>query len=166
MSKEFIDVAQVINTHGLKGEIKIYPRTDSSEFFEEINGVYLHDKTYYKITSVKYHKNTVILKLKGINTIEEAEKLRSKILYVPKSHFDNLPEGTYLIADIIGLEVFEDDIFLGIIKDIIQTGSNDVYIVEKEGENPLLIPALKNVILNIDTKKGCMNVKLPEGLLD
>lgn len=166
MTKELIDVAQIVNTHGLRGEIKIYPRTDYPEFFEEISGVYLEDNSYYKITSVKYHKNMVILKLKGINTVDEAEALRNKVLYVPRSVFDDLPEGTYLIADIIGLEVFEEETNYGKITDCIQTGSNDVYIVEKEDEKPLLIPALKNVIEEINISEGYMKVKLPEGLLD
>lgn len=166
MSKELIDVACVTNTHGLKGEIKVFPRTDYPEFFEEIPGVYLADGTYFKITGVKYHKNMVILKLRGINSIEEAEALRDNVLYVPKSTFDDLPEGTYLIADIIGLEVFEGDICYGKITDCIATGSNDVYIVEKENEKPLLIPALKDVIEEVNIDQGYMKVKLPEGLLD
>lgn len=166
MSKELIDVAQVTNTHGLKGEIKVFPRTDYPEFFEEIPGVYLDDGTYFKITGVKYHKNMVILKLKSINSIEEAKALREKVLYVPKSTFDDLPEGTYLIADIIGLEVIEGDTHYGKITDCIATGSNDVYIVEKENEKPLLIPALKDVIEEVNIEQGYMKVKLPEGLLD
>ncbi len=166
MTKDLIDVAEIVNTHGLRGEVKLYPRTDYPEFFEEISGVYMEDGTYLKITGIKYHKNTVIAKFKGINSIEEAEKLRSKLLYVPRELFDDLPEGTYLIADIIGLEVFEGDISYGKITDCIQTGSNDVYIVENGAGKPLLIPALKNVIEEINLEKGCMKVKLPEGLLD
>ena len=118
MSKELIDVAEVTNTHGLRGEVKILPRTDYPEFFEEISGVYLEDNTYLKITGIKYQKNMVILKFKGINSVEEAQSLKGKILYVPKSIFDDLPDGTYLIADIIGLEVFEGDISYGKITDV------------------------------------------------
>lgn len=166
MSKELIDVAQVTNTHGLRGEVKVIPRTDYPEFFEEISGVYLEDGTYLKITGIKYQKNMVILKFKGINKVEEAQSLRSKILYVPKEIFDDLPEGTYLIADIIGLDVLEDDINYGKITDVFSTGSNDVYVVEKPNDKPLLIPALKNVIEDINIDEGYMKVKLPEGLLD
>ncbi|MBO5743073.1 MAG: 16S rRNA processing protein RimM [Clostridia bacterium] len=166
MSKKLIDVAEVTNTHGLRGEVKILPRTDYPEFFEEISGVYLEEGTYLKITGIKYQKNMVILKFKGINKVEEAETLRRKILYVPKEIFDDLPEGTYLIADIIGLEVFEDDISYGKITDVFSTGSNDVYAVEKPNEKPLLIPALKNVIEDINIDEGYMKVRLPEGLLD
>ncbi len=166
MSKDLIDVAEIVNTHGLRGEVKLYPRTDYPEFFEEIPGVYTDDGTYLKITGIKYHKNTVIAKFKGINTIEEAEKLRAKVLYVPRDTFDDLPEGTYLIADIIGLEVVEGDVSYGKITDCIQTGSNDVYIVENGIDKPLLIPALKDVIEEINLDEAYMKVKLPEGLLD
>ena len=108
--------------------------------------MYLEDETYFKITSVKYHKNTVILKFKGINTIDEAQRLRQKVLYVPKSYFDDLPEGTYLIADIIGLEVFENEVSYGKITDCIQTGSNDVYVDSDSNKKEILIPALESVI--------------------
>ena len=166
MKKEFIDVGEIINTHGLRGEVKVYPRCDYPEFFEEIPGVYLKNETYLKITGVKYHKNTVILKFRGVNTVEEAENLRGEVVYVEKSVFDDLPDGTYLIADIIGLEVFEGDTSYGKITDCIQTGSNDVYIVEDKSKNQILIPALKDVIEEVNINEGFMKVKLPEGLLD
>ncbi|MBR3934241.1 MAG: 16S rRNA processing protein RimM [Clostridia bacterium] len=166
MKKELIDIGEIINTHGLRGEVKVYPRCDYPEFFEEIPGVYLKNETYLKITGVKYHKNTVILKFRGTNTVEEAEGLRGEIVYVEKSLFDNLPDGTYLIADIIGLEVFEDGTSYGKITDCIQTGSNDVYIVEDKSKNQILIPALKDVIQEVNINEGIMKVKLPEGLLD
>lgn len=166
MKKELIDIGEIINTHGLRGEVKVYPRCDYPEFFEEIPGVYLKNETYLKITGVKYHKNTVILKFRGTNTVEEAEGLRGEIVYVEKSLFDNLPAGTYLIADIIGLEVFEDGTSYGKITDCIQTGSNDVYIVEDKSKNQILIPALKDVIQEVNINEGIMKVKLPEGLLD
>lgn len=161
-----IDVGQIVNTHGLRGEVKVNPRTDYPEFFEEINGVYKKDGTYLKITGIKYHKNTVILKFKGVNTVEEAEALRSEVVYVPRDFFDDLPKGTYLIADIIGLEVREGDIVYGNITDCLQTGSNDVYVVEKNGSAPLLIPALRDVIEEVNIEEKYMTVKLPEGLLD
>ena len=166
MQNELIDVAQITNTHGLRGEVKIMPRTDYPEFFEEISGVYLEDNSYLKITGIKYQKNMVILKFKGINSVEEAETLRNKILYVQKTIFDDLPDGTYLIADIIGLEVLEGDISYGKITDVFSTGSNDVYVVDKPGHKQLLIPALKNVIEDININEGYMKVKLPEGLID
>lgn len=163
---DYIDVGEIVNTHGLRGEVKVYPRCDYPEFFEEIPGVYLGNGTYLKITGVKYHKKMVILKFRGTNTVEEAEKFRGEVLHVEKSVFDDLPEGTYLIADIIGLEVFEGDKSYGKITDCLQTGSNDVYVTEDNLRNQILIPALKDVIQEINIEKGYMKVKLPEGLLD
>lgn len=161
-----IDVGQIVNIHGLRGEVKVNPRTDYPEFFEEISGVYKKDGTYLKITGIKYHKNTVILKFKGVNSVDEAQALRSEVLYVPREYFDDLPEGVYLIADIIGLEVREGDIVYGTITDCLQTGSNDVYVVEKKGSAPILVPALEDVILEVNIEEKYMTVKLPEGLLD
>ena len=164
--EKLIDVGQIVNTHGLRGEVKVAPRTDYPEFFEEISGVYTDDETYFKITGIKYHKGSVILKLKGVNSVEEAEAMRQKVLYVPKSIFEDLPEGTYLVADIIGLEVRDESNVYGNITDVFQTGSNDVYTVEKKGSNPIYLPALKNVIKEINISEGYMLVEIPEGLLD
>lgn len=164
--ENLIDVAEIVNTHGLRGEVKVTPRTDYIEFFEEIDGVYLSDGTFYKIKSVKYHKSSVILGLDGINTIDEANKMRQAVLYVEKSLFDSLPEGTYLVADIIGLEVKDEKLSYGHITDVFQTGSNDVYTVEKKGAAPIYIPALKTVIKEVNLDDGYMLVELPEGLLD
>jgi len=164
--ENLIDVGQIVNTHGLRGEIKVTPRTDYVEFFEEIDGVYTQDGTWYEIKSVKYHKGSAILKLDGINSIEEADKMRQKVLYVEKSLFDSLPEGTYLVADIIGLEVKDENFSYGHITDVFQTGSNDVYTVEKKGSEPIYLPALKTVIKEVNLADGYMLVEIPEGLLD
>ena len=164
--ENLIDVGEIVNTHGLRGEVKIIPRTDYNEFFEEIDGVCTKDGTWQEIQSVKYHKASVILKLSGINSCEAAEKMRQQVIYVEKSLFDSLPEGTYLIADIIGLEVKDDKTSYGHITDVFQTGSNDVYTVEKKGSEPIYIPALKTVIKEVNLKEGYMMVEIPEGLLD
>lgn len=165
-AEKLIDVGQIVNTHGLRGEVKIIPRTDYPEFFEEISGVYTEDGTYFKITGIKYHKEFVILKFRGINCLEEAESMRQKVLYVKRSLFDSLPDGTYLIADIIGLEVKDDEKSYGHVTDVFQTGANDVYTVEKKGGQTIYVPALKSVILETNIKEGYIKVKLPEGLLD
>lgn len=164
--ENMIDVGQIVNTHGLRGEVKVSARTDYPEFFEEISGVYTADGTYYKINGVKYHKMSVILKLKGINTIDEADAMRQKVLYVPKEIFDDLPDGTYLVADIIGLELKDENLSYGKVTDVFQTGSNDVYTVESKGRQPIYVPALKSVIKEVNIEEGYILVELPEGLLD
>lgn len=164
--ENLIDVAEIVNTHGLRGEVKVSPRTDYIEFFEEIEGVYTKDGTFYKIKSVKYHKASAILKLEGIDNVDDANKMRQQVLYVEKSLFDSLPEGTYLVADIIGLLVKDEKVSYGYITDVFQTGSNDVYTVEKKGSQPIYLPALKTVIKEVNLKNGYMLVEIPEGLLD
>ena len=161
-----IDVGEIVNTHGLRGEVKINPRTDYPEFFEEIDGVYTKDGIFRKIKGVKYHKASVILRLDGIDNIDMAEKMRNEIIYVDRSIFDDLPEGVYLIRDIIGLTVKDEEKEYGTVTDVFPTGSNDVYTVEKKGEKPIYIPALKSVIKEVNLKEKYILVQLPEGLLD
>lgn len=163
---DMIEVGQIVNTRGLKGEVKVVPYTDYPEFFEEISGVETDDGKYREIEDVKYIKGSVILKLKGTDSVEEAEKMRRRMLYVSREEIGELPQGVYLIADIIGLEVHDDKKSYGHVIDVIQTGSNDVYVVEKDGEKPLLIPALKSVILETNIDDKFILVKLPEGLID
>lgn len=163
---KMIEVGKVVNTRGLKGELKVVPYTDYPEFFEEIYGVYDKCEKYYEIEYVKYIKNTVILKLDGVDDANSADNMRGVMLYVERDDIGTLPPGVYLIADIIGLEVHDENKSYGFVTDVIQTGSNDVYVVEKEGEKPLLIPALKNVILETDIENKFIRVKLPEGLIE
>ncbi len=161
-----IDVGEIVNTHGLRGEVKVTPRTDYPEFFEEIDGVYTKDGVFREIKSVKYHKASVILRLNGIDDVNTAEKMRNEVLYVDRSLFDDLPEGTYLIRDIIGLTVKDDRTEYGIVTDVFPTGSNDVYTVEKKGCPAIYIPALKSVIKEVNLSEKYILVQLPEGLLD
>lgn len=165
-----LEVGKIVNTHGLRGEVKVVPWTDYPEVFEEISSVFIsrRDETReYKIKSVKYQKNNVILKLSGIDTIDEAEKLRGVILTTERSQLGELPEGTYYIADLIGLAVYdESETLLGTISDVLQTGSNDVYVVKRDAGRDLLIPVIDGVVLAVDIDGGRVRVHLMEGLTD
>ncbi|MBQ8525997.1 MAG: 16S rRNA processing protein RimM [Clostridia bacterium] len=164
---ELIEIGKIVNTHGLKGEVKIVPWLDYPEVFEAFDVVYTENqKASYKVKSVKYQKTNIIVKFEGLDNINEAEKLKNKTLYVEKSLFDDLPEGTYLIADIIGLEVFEDGVSFGKVTDVFSTGSNDIYVVEKKGEKPLLLPIIDGVLEEVNIEEGYVNVRIPAGLLD
>ncbi len=162
---KLIEVGKIVNIHGLRGDVKVVPWTDFPEVFEGIDTVYTKDCESYKVKGVKYHKNSVILKLSGIDTPELAEKMRGKVLYAQKELFEDLPEDTYLIADLIGVEVYDEEKVYGKITDVITTGGNDVYTVG-EGRGQILIPAIKDVILDIDIQNKKMLVKIPEGLID
>ena len=164
--KNLIDVGQIVNTHGLRGEVKVNPRTDSPEVFEIFKELYLNEQNCYKVQGVRYQKNCVLLKLKGIDDVDMAEKLRGSVLYAKKEIFSNLPEDTYLVADIIGLTLKDDTTVYGTIADVITTGSNDVYAVGDDNGKFIYVPAIKSVVKEINLKDGYVFVQMPKGLLD
>lgn len=165
--KDLIEIGQVAKPQGLKGFIKINPFTDNMQKFENYKRVFIKN-IEYKIEDLKYNKNQVIIKLKGIDSVEEAEKLRNLYLYIDKSDLAELPEDSYYIVDLIGLEVFneENNELLGKIEDVFPTGSNDVYVVRSEIGKQILLPAIKDVIKDVNIKDKKMIVKLLKGLED
>lgn len=166
MEQLYLEIGKIVNTRGLKGEVKVVPWADYPEIFEEINFVYGKDEKRYLIENVKYKKDNVILKLEGVDTIECAEKLKNSVLYVRKDTMPSLGSGTFFVADIIGLDVFdENEAFLGKIADVITAGGADVYIIKAEGKKDLLLPALKSVVNEIDLDGKKVRVTVPEGLM-
>ena len=164
---ELLEVGKIVNTHGLRGEVKVVPWTDYAEVFEDIETLYLPDGRELTITNVKYQKANIILKFSEINHIEEAEKLKNLIVGAERSELGELPEGVHYIADIIGLEVKDEEgKHIGVISDVFATGANDVYEVKREGEKPLLLPVIDSVVKAIDIEGGAVTVHILEGLLD
>lgn len=163
-----LEIGQIVNTKGLKGELRVNSFSEAQDRFETIDTVLLkikNDYKEYKIEKVGYSKNQVVLKLKGIDTIEDAEKLRNVYIYIYRKQLGELPEGTYYIADLIGLEVFtEAGEKLGIVDDIFSTGSNDVYVVKDELGKQKLLPGIDEVLKQIDIENGKIIVNLIEGL--
>ena len=131
---EYIEIGQIVNTNGLKGVVKVNPFTDDISKFEELKYIYIQLKSELKkvkIEQVRYNKNQVLLKLEGIDSIEEAEKYRNFYLKIEKKSQEELGEDTYYIVDLIGINVYsENDEYLGTIEDVFPTGSNDVYVVK------------------------------------
>ena len=165
---KYLELGQIVNVKGLKGEVKVNSFTDDNTKFERIPNVFLKQKgnlKEYSIESVGYNKNQVIIKFKGIDTIEEAEKLRNSYIVVDREIFGELPEGVYYIADLLGLDVYtEDGTLLGKVDDIFSTGSNDVYVVKDELGKQKLLPGIDEVIKQIDLESGKIIVNLIEGL--
>ena len=165
---KYLELGQIVNVKGLKGEVKVNSFTDDNTKFERIPNVFLKQKgnlKEYSIESVGYNKNQVIIKFKGIDTIEEAEKLRNSYIVVDREIFGELPEGVYYIADLLGLDVYtEDGTLLGKVDDIFSTGSNDVYVVKDELGKQKLLPGIDEVIKQIDIESGKIIVNLIEGL--
>lgn len=160
--REFLRVGQIINTHGVKGEVKVLPLTDDMYRFDDLEYIYLYDKKV-TIEKVKYLKDKVILKLEGIDSMNEAEKLKYKQPYleITREQAVDLPEDTYFITDLIGCKVIDTNNFeYGKISDVIQTPSNDVYWVK--GNKEILVPVLKEVVLTIDIENSLIIIK-PSG---
>ena len=155
---DLLEAGKIVNTHGLRGEVKVVPWTDYPEDFEDIEYVIVKRKTgeeQLDIESVRYQKGSVLLKFKQIKDINEAEKYKNLTLYVPREMFD-LPEGVHFIADLIGLDVInvETGDKIGVIADVFNTGSNDIYDVKREGKKNLLIPVIDDVVKEIDIENG------------
>lgn len=151
--KNYLEVGQIVNTHGLKGFLKVVPYTDNIERFEELKRVFIvyeKNEIEFEIEKVKYLKGMVILKLKGIEHINEAEKYKNCFLRIKREDAKKLDENTYFIADLIGLNVYdEQNKKIGSLIDIFPTGSNDVYVVKDENGKQILLPAIKSVIKQI-----------------
>lgn len=155
--REFISIGQIINTHGLNGELKVYPLTDDIRRFRKLKEVYINN-SLRKIVWCKLQTDKVILKIEGIDTIEEAQKFKNIYVEVKREDAVELSEGEFFIADIIGCTVYDENkIELGTVYDVIQTPSNDVYWVK--GKTEILIPALKDVVLNISVDKKEVIIK-------
>lgn len=165
-----LQVGIITATHGLKGEVKVYPTTDDPGRFRRLKKVILDNgkmSADLEIESVKYFKQFVILKFKGLDDIEQVEKFRKASLYVTRENAVRLKKDEYFIADLIDMKVVnEDGSPLGTLRDVITTGANDVYEVALDESGTVLIPAIKECILEVDVENAVMKVHLLEGLLD
>lgn len=166
--KNYLEIGQIVNTHGLKGFLKVIPYTDEIERFEEIKKVFIvykKENIEFEIEKVKYFKEIVILKLKGIDHINDAEKYKNCYLKIKREDAKKLDKNTYFIADLIGLDVYDEkNRQIGYISDIFKTGSNDVYVVKDEKGNQILLPAISSVIKQIDLENEKIIVDISKGV--
>lgn len=163
MKQQRIIVGQIGAPHGVRGEVRVAPQTDFPDRFELLKTVYVGDGTVLKISRVRYHKQFVILKFEGLDDRNQVEPLKNKLLSIDRKDLMPLPEGHHYIFEIVGLEVYDlAGNRLGKVNEVLHTGSNDVYVVERDGEQPLLIPALKQVVHQIDVPGGRITVELQE----
>ena len=166
---KYLEIGQIVNTFGIKGMVKIKPFTDDIRRFDRLKKVYIKIRKSLKeleIEEVKYHKNQVLLKFKGIETVEQAEILRNAIIEIDRKDAIPLEEGEYFIADLLESEVYTDEgEKLGILEDIFNTGSNDIYVVKNELGKSILLPRIKEVFKEIDVENKKIIVHLIEGLI-
>ncbi len=168
--EERFQVGIITASHGVRGEAKIFPTTDDPKRFRRLKEVLLDaggKETLLEIESVKFFKKFVILKFKGIDTPEEVQKLRQKSLYVTRENAVRLGRNEYFIADLMGLLVQnEDGEEIGVLREVLETGANDVYIIDLKDGRELLLPAIKECVLNVDVEAGQMRIHILDGLLD
>lgn len=169
MSEQLMEIGQIVNTYGIKGFLKVVPYTDDIKRFEKLKSIYIQTKKSLEtviIEEVKYAKNLVLLKIKGIDNINDAEIYKNCYIKIDRSDAVELPEDSYFIIDLIGIKVYTDEgEALGDIIDVFPTGANDVYVVKNELGKQVLLPAIGDVIKNVDIKNKKMIVHLIEGLV-
>lgn len=167
--EQLIEIGKIVNTYGIKGFLKIVPYTDDITRFEDLESIYIEIKGSLKtviIEEVKYNKNLVLLKLKGIDDINTAEVYKSCSIKIDRKDAVKLPEDSYFIIDLIGLNVYTDNNEeLGSIIDVYQTSANDIYVVKNEMGKQVLLPAIGDVIKNVDIENKKMIVHLMDGLI-
>lgn len=166
---DLLQVGIISSMHGLRGEVKVFPTTDDPNRFKKLKSVILdagRETLELQVEQVKFFKQFVILKFKEFNNINEVEKYKGKGLFVTRENAVKLNPNEYFIADMIGIDVFTDDgNKLGILTDVLETGANDVYVVETEEHKEVLLPAIKECILNVDITGRKMEIHLMEGLV-
>ena len=167
--EQLLQVGVISSTHGIRGEVKVFPTTDDVKRFKKLKKVILdtgREHLPLEVESVKFFKQFAIVKFKGIDNINDIEKYKGKSLLVDRENAVKLRKDEYFIADMIGLQVYtEDGEAFGVLKDVLETGANDVYIIDSQKHGEVLVPAIKQCILDVDIKGQKMTIHLMEGLV-
>lgn len=164
---EYIQVGKIVNTQGIKGELKIIPLTNEKERFEDFDRVFVgEDKEELSIDGIWYKKGFVIIKFDQYNNINDVLKYKEQFIYIDKKNAIKLPEDNYFIFDIVGLEVFDmENKYLGEVVDVLQNGGADIYVIKKE-DKQYMVPAVKEFIKDINIERKCMIISPIEGLIE
>ncbi len=167
---DLLQVGAITQTHGLRGEVKVFPTTDDVKRFKKLKEVILDtgkEKMALEIENVRFFKQFAILKFKGLDNINDIERYKGKSLYVTRENAVKLRKNEYFIADLMGVKIYdEQDAYMGVLKDVIVTGANDVYEIALEDGRTLLLPAIKQCVLDVDIEQRRMKVHVLDGLLD
>ena len=166
--EQYLQVGVISSTHGIRGEVKVFPTTDAPARFKVLKDVILDtgkEQIPMEIQGVKFFKQFVIVKFKGIDNINDVEKYKGKSVLVTRENAAPLGEDEYYIADLVGMTVFTEDGEFGVLKDVIETGANEVYVVDSKEHGEVLIPAIHECILDVNVEEQTMKVHLLDGLL-
>ena len=166
--EQFLQVGVISSTHGIRGEVKVFPTTDDPERFKQLKHVMLDtgkEQIPLDIQGVKFFKQFVIVKFKGIDNINDIEMYKGKSLLVSREEAVELEEDEYYIADLIGMKVFTENGLFGTLKDVMETGANEVYVIDSLEHGEVLVPAIKECILSVDVEEQTMKIHLLDGLI-
>lgn len=167
--KQYLEIGKIAGTHGIKGDVKVIPWADDASFLCGFDTLFLgKSHTPLQVIAARVHKKNALLRFSGIDSPEHAQKiLCGRVLYIDRNQAD-LPSGTYFIEDLVGLKVVDAETGerYGTLTDVLQTGATDVYEIHRDAKKPLLLPAIPEVVQDVDLNAGVMRVKLLEGLLD
>lgn len=160
-----LEIGKIVNTHGLKGDMKVTPWCDGTEVFSALENVIVNGREY-KLSKAVPHKGCFLIKLSEVNDINDTAPFINKIIYAKRADLPELPENTYYIKDLIGLSVYNGEELLGEIKDVFSTAANDVYVVGGENGKDILIPAVHEIVKNVSVEGGRVDVVLTKGYFD
>jgi 16S rRNA processing protein RimM len=168
--EDFFQIGIITSTHGVNGEVKVFPTTDDARRFKRLKEVFVDngkERVTLEIEGVKFFKQLVILKFKGIDSLNEVEKYRKSTLLVARENAVRLGRNEYFIADLMGLKVLdEDESEIGVLRDVMETGANDVYVIDLHDGRELLLPAIRQCVLAVDVEAGYIKIHILDGLLD
>lgn len=170
MIKEYLDIGQIVGTHGVRGEMRVNPRCDGPEFIKQFKTLYFDKKGEkpVKVVSSRVHGNLALLKLEGVDTVEGATALRNKILYMKRSDA-KISEGSYFIAELVDCKVIDADNeekCYGILSDVSETGANDVWHIKSDDGKEYLIPAIPPVVIDVNVETGLIRIRPLKGIFD
>ena len=168
--EQFLQVGVISSTHGIRGEVKVFPTTDDPARFKKLKNIFLdtgRERIGLEIQAVKFFKQFVIVKFKGIDNINDIERYKGKSLLVPRKDAVKLAENEYFIADLIGMDVYKDEeeTRFGVLRDVMETGANEVYIIDSDRHGEVLVPAIRQCILKVDVENRKMRIHLLDGLI-
>ncbi|MCL2169040.1 MAG: ribosome maturation factor RimM [Defluviitaleaceae bacterium] len=166
---DYFDIGKIVNTVGVKGEIRVFPTTDDMKRFSKLAQITVvcpeGKQRVFPVQKVRYHRNLVMLTLEGVSSMEAAAQLKGSTIVVSRADALPLSDGEFYVPDLLGLAVRADGRDLGVLTDVLYTGANDVYVVKPPEGKDILLPAIKQCILNVDLESRTMDVHLLEGLL-
>lgn len=162
MKQQYLQTGKIVSTHGVRGEVKLLPWADSPEFLLQFHTLYL-DAQPFRVEHARVQKTCVLVKLAGIDTVEQATALREKTVSIDRAEAA-LPEGAVFIADLLGLPVYDEDRPFGTLVDILSTPANDVYVVKSADGQEHLIPSVPEFVLERNLDAGYVRVRLIEGM--